>query len=784
MAAVLVAGTRIPEPSDSSIKSSVQNADTVTYQAAGYKIGRRGNFKETVVADSTMFSSVAASFESDTSDMEILSKEDSIAQATAEFEKWYSSLTPKERRAYDKKTAIEAKVARADSLREIKEEEKIIRDSIAYSRLRILETYALPDSLQYKRIVSWTLDQDFQKMDISIPDTSYNYHFDDYPFRRNDVNASWLGVAGSPVQYYNFFKRRSRSGYDFITPTESWSYNQENLPHYNTKTPYTELAYYGTLLSSRDKESDNIHLQTTQNIFPSFNINLLFDKYGGAGILEHEETRNTTFVGSLNYLGKKYMMHAGYIMNTISRQENFGISDPAWVRDTTVEARDIPVISSAASSETKKHNIFIDQQFRIPFNFINRIKARGDTTFVLSDSLDRNITTAFIGHSSSFNSYSRTYSDGIAKDVSDVMAVKKIDNRVFLKLQPWAESAIVSKLNVGIGDYLEIYSVQYPANAPGNQNLNSIFAYAGVEGQIKQYFNWDAKGHMVFLGEDKGDFDVEANATLNFYPFRRYRKSPLSLGLHFETSLLNPDFYRKHFQSNTVSRYGWNQSLAKESTTKVQARLAIPHWKFDIDFGYALLGNHIYYGENGMPVQSGDLVNVLSASLHKEFVIGFLHLDNTVLVQKSSAPDILPLPLAAVRLKYFAQFVVQRDAQRDKVLEMQFGVNALYNTPWTSPHYNPVIGVFQNQNTERYSNGPIFDVFINAQWKRACIFIKFENIGNGWPAKSRDYFTADGYLYPQMNGLTTLKLGIFWPFYIQPHQNRQISFESKSKDRN
>ena len=231
---------------------------------------------------------------------------DSTAKARAEFEAWYAALSPKERRKYDAEQRMNRKAARADSIRLAKEEQQIIKDSILAETPRILETYALPDSMQYKRIISWTVDQDFHKMDIGVPDTSFNYRYYDYPFQRNDVNASWLGVAGSAVQYYDFFKRKSRERVDFYDAYEPWSFSPGTLPHYNTKNPYTELGYFGTLFAGDEKESDNLHIFTTQNITPELNFSILYDRYGGNGILEHENTANKTFVVQTNYLGRKY----------------------------------------------------------------------------------------------------------------------------------------------------------------------------------------------------------------------------------------------------------------------------------------------------------------------------------------------------------------------------------------------------------------------------------------------------------------------------------------------
>ena len=193
----------------------------------------------------------------------------------------------------------------------------------------------------------------------------------------------------------------------------------------------------------------------------------------------------------------------------------------------------------------------------------------------------------------------------------------------------------------------------------------------------------------------------------------------------------------------------------------------IPYWKFSADVGYALLGNNLYYDEKGIIRQNPTPMSVLSASLRKEFVLGPVHLDHRALLQVSSNPEVLPLPTAAFNLRYYLQFVVQRDEQRRNVMVMQVGADAYANTPWYSPAWNPNLGVFYNQTEREYTNGPYFDVFVNVQWKRACVFVKYQNAGGGWPLRRRDYFSADRYIVTK-SGMEGLKFGVYWPFYTQP----------------
>ena len=744
---------------------------------------------------------------------------DSTEVAKAKHEAWYASLSRKERKKYDAEQALPGLIAAANRKMEIKDSIRARKDSIIAAKPRILQTFAIPDSMQYKRLITWDHDREFHNVKLKDYDTTYNYRFNDYPFFKGDaVNSVWLGVVGSPEESYDFFRRREEDNAIFYTPYQTYSYTPENAPQFNTKTPYTELAYWGTLFANQEKEESNVQVLTTQNITPELNFTLEYRRYGSNGMLRREDTDNRSFLATTNYMGKKYLMHAGFIYNKIERSENGGVIDQSWIRDTVVDAREIEVYLKNADNKLKKNTIFLDQSYRIPFTFLNRIKenkqlklkmavrdsimASGDSLAIESylekereDSielanaidtlnLNENVTTAFIGHSSEYSVFRKKYtddislSDSLGRDFyqdrfyinptrsSDSLRVMKFENRAFIRLQPWKSDGIVSKLDVGIGDKLASYYSFRPQDyLSGSHNvlLNSAYLYAGANGQFKKYMQWNAKGQYTFAGYEVNDFDIDANLSFSVYPFRRHKNSPLTFRAHFETSLKEPDYYQQHLFTN---HFKWDNNFSKISTTKAEASLSIPKWQMAASFGYALLSNNIYYDTEGIVRQNTSPMSVMTASLKKNFTVWNLHFDHKALFQLSSNEEVMPLPMLALNFRYYFQFDVVK-----KVMQMQIGANGTYTTKWYLPAYNPVLGVFHNQNEMEYGNCPYIDAFVNIQWKRACIFIKAINVNMGWPGKSADYFTADGYIAPQR----AIKVGISWPFYMQPGNNRSTT---------
>ena len=86
----------------------------------------------------------------------------------------------------------------------------------------------------------------------------------------------------------NYFNRQDFDIAPFFTPYMMYSYDPESMPMYNTKSPYTVLSYWGNPFAETTREESDLNLLCTQNITPELNLQLLYDRWGGGGMLDNE----------------------------------------------------------------------------------------------------------------------------------------------------------------------------------------------------------------------------------------------------------------------------------------------------------------------------------------------------------------------------------------------------------------------------------------------------------------------------------------------------------------
>ena len=472
---------------DSMLKDSLAGPDTLVIPDS------LSVLDSSVVSDSLLLTDSLAAADS-------LTESDSTAADSVrvltkrELKRMAKDSVRKVKDAYKDSVAM-VKQHMADSIHHIKDSIRSVKDSIRWSKPRVLETIFLPDSLYYDRIISWTTGTRVNEYRHADMDTTFNDWYTEYPFYKEDIDAVYLGTVGSAVQNVNFFKRREFDIFKAYAPYITYSHTPENMPFFNTKSPYTELAYWGTIFAFKDKEETNVRFMHTQNITPEWNLAVLFQGWKAAGILEKEATANNSLEITTNYLGKRYVMNAGFIHHNINREENGGIQDSYMVRDTTVDAKTIAVNLQNARNKLSRNTFFINHSYDILLESdLTRMRKVMDKDSVFTATVDslikvrkeayeRSVDAAVAAVKAKAEAEARA-ADSLAA-LADSTAAMQMDS-----LGTALDSAGMSLDSAGVmidsaGSVLDtVVTADSLLSAPGTDSLSSVSKYASPEDSI------------------------------------------------------------------------------------------------------------------------------------------------------------------------------------------------------------------------------------------------------------------------------------------------------------
>jgi hypothetical protein len=632
-------------------------------------------------------------------------------------------------------------------------------------RPKTLDTYFFPDSLMRHKVLVWTINRYLNAPKMSSIDTTMNENRTELPIYKADVGASSLGPTGSAAVPYNYFKRKRSNTFLFMEPYSMYARTPEEAEFYNTKGPYTDLSYYTS--GNRKVVEDNLRVIFVANALPEWNFGLSYKRFGARGLYQRQKTEIKTFSMFTSYVGKRYVAHAGYLYNSVKNQENGGITNDSFITDTLIRSDAIDVKLRSASNRLSSDTYFLTHSYGIPVSVLNKMR---------NDSLGTGGgTMVYFGHSMEYSRYKRIYADGpsdtayidyyaspktyhyydnyyISRTASyDSSFASTFDNRFFVRLQPYSPTAILAKIDGGVGYAFDKYYIFDPSSYLYGQHddkLSSGYLYGNAQGMLGKYFAWDAFLKYHFSGHRVNDLFLDASARVSIYPLKG--------GLHFEGRFVldnrEQSYHAKRYYSN---HFRWNEDLDKTTETRIEVKLSAPDWMLEAGFQNSLIIKHVYFGLDALPAQSADALNITSIYAQKNLKWWHLHLDTRLQVQLTSNNTVIPLPLFSGNAVLYLQSMWIRN-----VLDTQIGFDVYYNTKFYDYAYNPAVGMFHTQNEKKIGGYPWFDAFANFKWKRANIYVKYTNVFDGMIG-GRSYFSA--LHYPRNQRM--LRFGVNWFFF-------------------
>lgn len=271
---------------------------------------------------------------------------------------------------------------------------------------------------------------------------------------------------------------------------------------------------------------------------------------------------------------------------------------------------------------------------------------------------------------------------------------------------------------------------------------NTTYVGGRLSSNSFKHFGYYVWGQFGIAGTQIGEIELNGEITTNFKILKK--------DVHAKATIDFLNSYPSYFlRQYKASLQEWNQELSMIQLMRVGGELVVPFTKTRVHANFETLQNPIMVNKLAQPEQVKTNTRVLAVGLDQKLSWRFLNLENSVVWQKSSNPEITPLPEWALYSNFYFRLLIA------KVMTMQLGVDAKWHTAYHAPFYESSTQLFRPQNEVTIGGkAPLLSVYANVHLKRSRFFLMYYNIGALFLKPS--HFTMPNYpLYPP-----TLRLGV------------------------
>jgi hypothetical protein len=671
------------------------------------------------------------------------------------------------------------------------------------------------DSTEHKaippKLYMWHLDERLGTV-LKMPVDTANYNFQNSNLTEGmEGHYNYLGNMGAPRISRIFFERETNTANYFLAPY-SFYMKPSDMKFTNSNVPYTNIAYYKGGGKEYGEERFKSYFSVNVNKKLAFGFN--FDYLYGRGFYNCQSTAFFNFSLFGSYMSDHYDASLIYSRNYLKMNENGGITDDRYITSPevmanggkTYETQNIPTYLSASNNRNSNYSIYFAHRYKLGFTKQTKVietdnkvplptaglakrqdahnkKKPEEMKMAMDNAKDKrplppsddkgklkkdSVITEFVPvtsiiHTIKFENtfhrfsstdevtYNNTYFDSKNTAVNDTTKYMSVKNTVGLALlegfNKWAKAGLTAFVSHKLSQYNMMDS-----DMVSKDKMDETEVFLGGELAKRQgkALHYVISGEAGILDKAIGQFRVNGNLDMNFHLLR----DTVSFIARASISNTLPDFYLRH---NHTKHYYWDDDLDKEFRTRLEGELAIEKLGTNLKFGIENIKNYTYLNASALPTQSGENIQIMTATLKQNFKLGILHLDNEVIWQKSSKSTIIPLPQLSL---YHNLYLETKLAH--KVLNVQMGADLRYFSKYYAPTYSPALQQFCLQDESKgvqLGGFPIVNVYANLQLKRTRFFVQVYNILKG-SGNAMSFYVPH---YPINQSL--FKIGLSWNFY-------------------
>lgn len=621
---------------------------------------------------------------------------------------------------------------------------------------------------------AWRIDSRFGQ----IYETPVDTLFDNF----QNSNETWgvngeyniLGNMGSPRLSRIFMNRKTGSDAFFLDPYDFYLRTPENHQFINTKSPFTVLNYWFS--GDQTVGDDRFKAIFSVNANKRLNFGFVFDYLYGRGYYQNQAT--SFFNGSLfaSYTGEKYKLHGLFSTNSMKMSENGGITDDTFITDPigkgdNLTSNTIPTVLDKTWNVNDNLSFYFNHQYNVGFHRAINDSTREFvpvTSFIHTLEVNTN-ERKFMSYNTPQNYYQNSY---LAVDSTyDKSLYTSIKNTFAIQLKEgfnkWAQAGLTGFITANVRSY------QLPTAFANHEYTyekynNTILSVGGFLNRTQgKYLNYSALAETWITGDESGDLNIDGTVGLNF----KLLGDTINLQGHAFFRTQTPNFFLRHYHSR---HYWWDNDLSKETRTRIEGTFQAKRMGTRLRISVENIKNYTYLASlartdteegsttpkanNLLPQQENSNIQVFSAQLKQDLSYKILHFDNELTFQSTSNEVVLPLPKLNVYSNLYAKFNLVKN-----VLKMQIGADMRFFTKYYAPDYSPALGQFVQQdqkNLVEIGNYPIITSYVNAEWKRARIYLQvFHHVNEGMG-------NANAFLVPHYPiNPQALMFGLSWNFY-------------------
>jgi hypothetical protein len=255
---------------------------------------------------------------------------------------------------------------------------------------------------------------------------------------------------------------------------------------------------------------------------------------------------------------------------------------------------------------------------------------------------------------------------------------------------------------------------------------------------------WFGSYAHLGIGDNAGDFRLSGELAITLKRLGTLRLE--AVNQLYSPSLLHQRYYVSQHEA-------WKHSFGKTLETSLAATYELPQYRLTAGAQNHLLNNVVYFGEDGLPRQSGTF-NIVQFIFRKDFQLGPFHLDNQFVLQEATS-EVLALPPWYGRHSLYFEGKIFK-----KVMLTRLGADARLIGPHRAPGYLPVTGQFHLQGGQSLPFTPLLDAHLSFKVKTFRFFFKIENLLT-YPLQDY-YFQTAGYPLPFGFRNGGVRMGISW----------------------